>query len=236
MSKADHLRRAKRFWDRETSSERRLAEKRKNYVEATAEKTVEEIMPFIESATLILDVGCGSGRIAIPLAQVGRLVVGLDISKNSLLWAREWSKKEKVDLDLVVGVAEALPFKSCFDCLVCLFTVEFTSDPYQVAKEFHRVLKNGGGIVLELVPTIDDHVRGTSYRRFMGEKRVLNDILPWEFNSLLKESGFVITERRASEFLIDVPPEVQEWLGKNPRVGMCVALWRVIATKNPQGT
>lgn len=61
-----------------------------------------------------------------------------------------------------------------------------------------------------------------------------NEILPWEFTSLLKEVGFSIIEQGPSQFLVDAPPEVRKWLNVNPCVAMCIALWRTCCQKRSE--
>ena len=195
-----------------------------------AQKTVQHIMPFLEGGELILDVGCGGGRLSLPLAEENKTVVGLDISRQKLHQAREWATENNVDLPLILGAAERLPFKPCFEGLMCFFTLEFTSDPFKAVNEFNRVLEPNGRIVVSLLPTLDDHVRGSSYMRFTGQRAITNSLLPWEAISLLEMSGFDILKQEAPH-RPKVPPEVRKWLDKNPRITMSITSWQVYGKK-----
>jgi SAM-dependent methyltransferase len=60
--------------------------------------------------TDVLDVGTGTGNFAIPAAQAGARVVGLDLSAAQLEDAQRRAAQAGVVVQWVVGDAEALPF------------------------------------------------------------------------------------------------------------------------------
>jgi SAM-dependent methyltransferase len=65
------------------------------------------------SLTCALDVGCGAGRNAIPLAQLGWHVTGIDLSWPMLVAASERARKDRVDrVGLVLGGMDVLPVRS----------------------------------------------------------------------------------------------------------------------------
>jgi 2-polyprenyl-3-methyl-5-hydroxy-6-metoxy-1,4-benzoquinol methylase len=203
---------------------------KKRKLEADVLKTVQYLTPLLEGEP-ILDVGCGGGRLLVPLIRKGKSVVGLDISRENLHHAKEWANENNVDLHLILGAAEALPFIPNFRGLICFFTLEFTSDPFKAVKEFYRVLEPEGRIVVSLIPVLDDHVRGSSYRRFTGQKSITNSLLPWEAITLLRLAGFsILREEPLQPF--NMSPEVKEWLERNPRLVMCMTVLAVYAKKN----
>jgi len=72
-------------------------------------------------AAWVLDIGCGAGRNAIPLAESGWNVVGLDQSWPMLTAAAARARGAAVEgrLDLVRGAMDALPVRArCFDLVV----------------------------------------------------------------------------------------------------------------------
>lgn len=205
---------------------------RKENLEAKALETTNKIVSFVRKGGSILDVGCGNGRLSVPLAEAGNTVVGLDLSKHRLLYARNWARKRKVKLDLVVGSMESLPFKTWFENLICFYSLEFTSNPFKALKEFHRVLKEKGLLIVSLLPALDEHVRGLDFRRFMGSKILTNTIQPWEVVSLLKETGFIVRRQEPIQFVVQIPnEEIKQWALRNPKVAMCIALWSVCCEK-----
>jgi ubiquinone/menaquinone biosynthesis C-methylase UbiE len=99
----------------------------------------------------VLDLGCGDGTTAIPLAASGAEVVGIDIAANLVAAGRKRAKEAGLDrlkfqegdaCDLV-GVDD-----HSFDLTLSVFGVMFARKPFDVAREMVRVTKPGGRIVL----------------------------------------------------------------------------------------
>lgn len=117
--------------------------------------SVKFLLEFFEefSPESFLDLGCGNGRNALPLARMGYNVTGMDISKVALKQAKEKLKLESGEVQkkakFVLGsMSQTLPFKdeefdvvmdiTSFDILVNAAEVEFHKN------EVARVLKNNG--------------------------------------------------------------------------------------------
>jgi ubiquinone/menaquinone biosynthesis C-methylase UbiE len=93
----------------------------------------------------VLDVACGTGNTAIPLARCGARVTGVDIATNLLEQARERTAAEGLDIAFHEGDAEQLPYPDAsFDAVVTMFGAMFAPRHEMVAAEFARVLKPGG--------------------------------------------------------------------------------------------
>ena len=98
---------------------------------------------------LLLDVGCGSGQTAIPAAQKGIKVTGIDIAENLIRHARKRSDDENIDVRFEVGDAEDLPcHDNSYDVVISMFGAMFAPRPDQVVNEFGRVLKSGGQLIM----------------------------------------------------------------------------------------
>ena len=90
----------------------------------------------------VLDIGCGTGRLALSLAQSDCRVTALDLSLEALRLARDHIVRSGVDISLVEGFAEYLPFpSSAFDCITCCHTLEHVNDLDRTVAEFKRVAK-----------------------------------------------------------------------------------------------
>jgi SAM-dependent methyltransferase len=95
----------------------------------------------------VLDVACGTGNAAVRAAQAGGRVTGLDLTPELFDGARRRASEAGVDLDLVEGDAEALPFgDGSFDVVVSTFGCMFAPDHRRAAAEIARVLRPGGRI------------------------------------------------------------------------------------------
>jgi ubiquinone/menaquinone biosynthesis C-methylase UbiE len=89
-----------------------------------------------------LDVGCGSGQLTVQLAEHFKEVVGVDRSEPQL---KNALKHPRVKYFRVEDAVDLSRFPDAtFDCLTVAQTLHWL--PIEPAlKEFHRVLKPGGG-------------------------------------------------------------------------------------------
>lgn len=97
----------------------------------------------------MLDVATGSGNVALPAALGGATVTGLDLTPKLLDVARARSRDAGVEIELVEGDAEDLPFADAsFDRVTSCFGVMFAPRHGVAARELTRVTRPGGRIVV----------------------------------------------------------------------------------------
>jgi ubiquinone/menaquinone biosynthesis C-methylase UbiE len=98
-----------------------------------------------------LDLGCGDGTTALPLAQLGAEVVGIDIAKN-LVDAGNQRAAAAGLTRLKFQEGDACNLQEVgdhsFDLTLSVFGAMFAPKPHDVAKEMVRVTKPGGHIVM----------------------------------------------------------------------------------------
>lgn len=103
----------------------------------------------IEPRQKVLDVGCGTGQLALIAARAGAQVTGCDIATNSLERARARASQERLNATFDEGDAEALPYDDAqFDVVTSLLGAMFAPRPDLVASELVRVCKPGGKIAM----------------------------------------------------------------------------------------
>jgi SAM-dependent methyltransferase len=98
-----------------------------------------------------LDVGCGDGTTAFPLARMGADVTGIDIARNLVEAGKRRAaaagltrlKFQQGDACNLEGVGN-----QAFDLTLSAFGAMFAPKPFDVAKEMVRVTKTGGRIVM----------------------------------------------------------------------------------------
>jgi SAM-dependent methyltransferase len=97
----------------------------------------------------LLDVATGSGNVAIPAAQAGANVTGLDLTPKLLEVARERATAAGVQIEFVEGDAEELPFDDrSFDRVTSCFGVMFAPRHDVAAAQLVRVARPGARIVV----------------------------------------------------------------------------------------
>jgi len=94
--------------------------------------------------SLVIDVGCGTGRFSELLAaHFGVPVIGIDPSLRMVDQARRKPRIGRVVYSQ--GSAEALPLRDgCADLVFMSMVYHHLTDPIAVARECHRVLRQGG--------------------------------------------------------------------------------------------
>ena len=99
----------------------------------------------------VLDLGCGDGTTAVPLARLGAEVVGIDIARNLVDAGNRRAaeaglqrlKFQEGDACNLQGVSD-----HSFDLTLSVFGAMFAPKPFDVAKEMVRVTRPGGRIVM----------------------------------------------------------------------------------------
>ncbi len=98
----------------------------------------------------ILDAACGPGKYAEILLEQGATVTGFDISPNMVTLAEE--RNNGLGNFFVHDMSEPLQmFKDdSFDVVVCALAMHYLEDWHPTVKEFYRVLKSGGALVISI--------------------------------------------------------------------------------------
>lgn len=102
----------------------------------------------------VLDLGCGGGLLALPLAAQGIDVVGVDRSRPSLAAARRRAGQDPSDARPVfaAAVGEALPFPDAtFDAICAADVLEHVADLSATLDEAARVLRPGGRLLFDTI-------------------------------------------------------------------------------------
>ncbi len=105
----------------------------------------------ITSALSVLDLGCGDGTTALPAAQLGANVLGVDIANNLVAAGRRRAAEAGLtNCQFQQGDAAELSDleDERFDLVVSIFGAMFAGRPDEVAKEMVRVTRPGGRIVM----------------------------------------------------------------------------------------
>lgn len=160
--------------------------------------------------------GAGTGRDGLKMAQNGGDVYLLDYSKESLRLARPYMNSDEVKLILADGLHS--PFRdNSFDIVFHQGLLEHFISPFELLRENHRILKNGGFFLVDVPQTFHGYTILKKILYFLGLW-----FAGWErqftmvsLSSLLKRCGF----------------EPQYYYGDWSRPGIFYKLMRAILNK-----
>ena len=93
-----------------------------------------------------LDVGCGAGLLAEPLARLGARVTGIDASEGVIRVAREHAAAMGLDINYRAGDVQLLEDE--FDLVTAMEVVEHVVDPAVFVKALAKRLKPGGLLIM----------------------------------------------------------------------------------------
>jgi ubiquinone/menaquinone biosynthesis C-methylase UbiE len=99
----------------------------------------------------VLDLGCGDGTTALPEAQAGAEVLGVDIARNLVEAGNRRAKSaglsnlrfQEGDATNLAGIEDGM-----FELVVSIFGAMFAPKPMDVAKEMVRVARKGGRVIM----------------------------------------------------------------------------------------
>ncbi|MGN6473912.1 MAG: class I SAM-dependent methyltransferase [Mycobacteriales bacterium] len=116
-------------------------------LEPVADLVVERAV--VRPGERALDLGCGTGNVAIRLARAGAKVVAVDPSARLVGVARERAAADRLGIDVRQGEAAAIPLDDeSAELVVSVFAVIFAPDASAAVAEMKRVLAPGGRIIL----------------------------------------------------------------------------------------
>ena len=188
----------------------------------------------------ILDVGTGTGFLALLFAEMEHSVTGIDISKGMLEKARHNAGELKLTVDFMHCDAENLPFEDgTFDVVINRHLLWTIPNPRIAVDEWSRVVKSGGKIMLIdgkwYDPTID-----MCLRRFLGrmvafitEKRSprmftryyakIQDQLPFFDGSASNNIVDLFTKAGLTNISVDNLEKLKEFENKNRSLAYRIA-------------
>lgn len=143
----------------------------------------------------ILDIGCGTGKLALYLEEeIGCEVTGIDPVQSNV----EKARMKTSSVTFLVQSAEEMPFASdAFDFVVSLKSLHEIPRPGAALEESNRVLKSGGKIF------IIDWIGGVAVTSSHGHARKY--FSPERLKKSLSEAGFAnisITPNKRMELML----------------------------------
>lgn len=151
----------------------------------------------------LLDIGCGGGLIAEPMARLGGEVTAVDAAEANIKTAKVHAEEQGLEIDYRHGTAELLleEGEARFDVVLNLEVVEHVANPRQFLKDCAKLLKPGGLMVLGTINRTSkafvfaifgaEYVMGWLPR---GTHRFDKLVKPSEIEAALSEDGLSVDE------------------------------------------
>lgn len=190
------------------------------YLARHEEAFLDQFLAASPQSRKLLDVGCGNGRFALPLAKAGHNVVGLDIDIGALAALQRRSR----EIPLTIGDALHFPFANgSFDCIIAIQCLVYINNFHCFLQECHRILSHGGLLIFQAINRFN-YKRGlkkltgrgtvdTSQSFNMNSREILYTATEHGF-SILAVSGYnwVPFDRRSASTLVGTAAWVEQKL------------------------
>lgn len=101
---------------------------------------------------VMLDIGCGGGLLAEPMARLGATVTGIDPSERNIRTAAVHASEQELAIDYRVASAEELAKEGKqFDVILNMEVIEHVNDPASFIATCAQLLKPGGFMVVATI-------------------------------------------------------------------------------------
>jgi S-adenosylmethionine-dependent methyltransferase len=191
---------------------------------------LQEFLPGSAHSFRALDIGCGTGALAVRLAQLGLHVTALDASEPMLELTR-WAARQAGaagEITLKLGDAnqlEALFDAGNFDLILCHNVLEFVDDPATVLRSAARALRKDSGVISVLVRNHAGEVfkaalvngdLAAAQRNLIsewGDESLYGGkvrlFAPQDLRSMMEAASFVVSAERGVRVVSDyLPPKI----------------------------
>ena len=171
----------------------------------------------LELGSTVLDVATGTGFVAVEFAQkTNGLVVGSDITREMIGWARKHAEKESVSDHTAFLLAEGSrqPFPNqAFNNVVSRLSLHHIADPGPVVKEMARLVKPGGRVIIADQISPEDEATAMFHDEFerFRDPSHQKALKLSKLKNLFKEAGLTIKGTKYSPVLL----QLEDWAARS---------------------
>jgi len=133
------------------------------------DEVLRQALLRLDPADSVVEVGCGCGLVALPLARRVRNLRGYDLARPMLEHARrEAARAGLTNVELLEGDGYRLDEPDgCFDAAICVYLLDVVKSPTRLLREAHRLLRPGG----KLISVTDVFIDEPRWRRHVRQLR-----------------------------------------------------------------
>lgn len=169
---------------------------------------LQDILGPSESSLRAVDIGCGTGAIAVRLAELGLHVTLLDASAAMLDLAKLAAREAEVTDRIVLKHGDAAQFATLFpnesfDVILCHNLLEYVDDPSAVLRSLARALRDSSSILSILVRNQAGEILKAAIRDGDLVAAEKNLVAEWGHESLYGGSVRLFTEKSLCAMLIE---------------------------------
>jgi SAM-dependent methyltransferase len=152
------------------------------------------------SDKLIFDFGCGRGRHAALVSQLGSTVLGVDILPQEF-----WRKIPYASF--LVGSDRELPCikNDSFDLVITMQVLMYLEDDHGAIREIHRILKKGGYVLLQVANKKNLYTL-VRKKPIISDSRLKRYYTIDEIEDLVRSAGFLIERIWTEKFYAPFSP------------------------------
>ena len=169
-------------------------------------RDLQDALPF--QGLRVLDIGCGGGLLAEPMARLGATVVGADAAERNIPVARVHAQQSRLEIDYRHTTAEAMAADGeQFDVVLNMEVVEHVADPLAYLTACQQLLKPGGLMVCSTInrnpKSFAMAIIGAEYvMRWLpkGTHEWNKFITPDELFDLIRNAGLAPVDRKGFVF------------------------------------
>lgn len=230
--------RAKRPGDVKSAVQRQFGQVAANYGISEVHARGVDLEKLVHTAGLtgqevVLDAGCGAGHTALALAPFAAEVIAVDLTEPMLEQARQLAAGRKLsNVEFRLGDVERLPFDaSKFDLVVSRYSAHHWPNPQNALREFRRVLRPDGVLLLADVVSFDDYTADTHVQaiELLRDSSHVRDHTAGQWMTMLTVAGF----QAEIAYRWDLRLDFQSWVERMNTPAPAVATIRQVLDGAP---
>ncbi|MGN0400358.1 MAG: class I SAM-dependent methyltransferase [Blautia sp.] len=134
-------------------------------------KTIKRSLPYLDQDKILLDLGCGTGVVTIPLAKHVKMITAIDTSEDMM--SRAWGKAEKKKIENIefchTDILKLDKEPESFDVITAFNLLLYVKEKQIVLNRIWELLKPGG-VFLSATDCLGGNLSSDSVKKYVKTK------------------------------------------------------------------